>query len=253
MELEQKLQVDRLNFNFQGRHIFYDLDINFKNGVLNCLTGPNGCGKTTLLRLMTGILKPLTGGININGKKIQDYSSSEMRNLIGYVPVESEQAGFTVDEAIDVHQMMQNSMGADYRKRAFEWLMKLELIHLKNQSLSTLSSGEKFRVYFALAMASDPRWLFLDEPDSHLDWGHAARIFQLLKNMCRNGKGVIVSTHDVNRICVSSENVTLLDGNGSVAYHGAPDSEFTTKLTTMYTGALRSITDAGRNFVLPEE
>lgn len=178
-------------------------DINFKvtAGEFIGIVGPNGGGKTTLLKLMLGLLEPNTGTVKILGK-----SPEQSSQLIGYVP---QFSSFDRDFPISVAQVVlsgrlgKTSIFGNYtatdKEKVSAILEQLEISHLLKKSIGELSGGQLQRVMIARALACEPEILFLDEPTANIDIHSEKNIFDLLKLINQNTTILMVS-HDIGFI-----------------------------------------------------
>ncbi len=202
------IDIKNLSFSWDGIQVLENLDFQVEEGEFVGLIGPNGGGKTTLLRLMLGLLKPDTGSIRILGRKPGD-----SRQLVGYVP---QHFSFDRDFPVNVEQVVRMGLvrpgGWGFRytqeqKQVVEQsLLETGITHLAKRPIGQLSGGQQQRVLVARALAGRPRLLFLDEPTANIDQKGEEDIFHLLKRLNQRMTIVVVS-HDVGFI---SEYVTTV-------------------------------------------
>lgn len=162
------------------------------------IVGPNGGGKTTLLKLILGLLTPMKGEISVFGK-----NPKEARKMIGYVP---QYARFDFDFPISVeevvltgrlgHSRIFGPYKAEDRASAYEAIQAVGITHLSGRRLGSLSGGERQRTLIARALVSDPSLLLLDEPTASVDIGAEENIYELLKKLNDRITIVLVS-HDI--------------------------------------------------------
>lgn len=187
-----------------------------KNDIL-AVIGPNGGGKTTLLKIILGLLKPESGTVKIFGS-----SPKEGRKSIGYLP---QYTHFDSNFPINVFEMviMGRYKGVlkkyilDDRKSAENALKTVEMFEYRNRHLSMLSTGQLQRVLIARAIAKDPELLLLDEPMASMDPGIQKSIFELLLELNKK-MAIIFVTHDMNAVSTYVEKVACL--NRALFYHG---------------------------------
>jgi len=181
-----------------------NIDFSICEGELIGLVGANGIGKSTLLRTLAGMQKPLTGTINILGKNIKDYSHLELAGQMSLVLTEAPASkNLTVLELISLgRQPFTNWIGklSEIDKTAIRFAMQsTETESLKNSKCFELSDGQMQRVAIARALAQDTPIIILDEPTTHLDLYHRAYILKLLKNLASESKKTILfSTHEID-------------------------------------------------------
>jgi len=213
-------------------------------GELVALLGPNGSGKTTILKCLNGTLKPKTGEIYIENHNIKDLSYKETAKLISVVP--QERSAVFSYLAIDMVAMGITpylSFGRmptkkDY-KEAYTKLEFFNIQHLVEKSYNQLSGGEKQLVLIARALMQDTDYLIMDEPTSHLDFKNQHLVMKELKKLSKNGKGVVTALHDPNlalRFCdriimvkkgeviFSGENIEVMNPQNLQILYDAPVS-----------------------------
>jgi len=200
-------------------------DINFgiPAGSFTGIIGPNGGGKTTLIKLMLGLLEPWRGKVTIFGEKPQ-----AMRHLIGYVP---QAAHINQRFPISVMEVvLQGRLGEKsfffhrYRQYDLEkarWcLQKLEAADLANRQIGELSGGQWQRVLIARALAAEPRLLLLDEPGNGLDSNASSKVYELLEELNQE-MTIVMATHDTMAISTCVRDIACI--NHRLHYHGEPE------------------------------
>jgi len=202
------IDIENLSFSYNGVPVLEKLDFHVKEGEFVGLIGPNGGGKTTLLKLMLGLLKPEQGSILIFGRKPGD-----SRELVGYVP---QYFAFDRSFPITVEQVVRMGLirpghwsfryTAEERQIVEQSLQETGITHLSTRPIGQLSGGQQQRVLVARALAGRPRLLLLDEPTANIDQRGEEDIFHLLKRLNQRMTIVVVS-HDIGFI---SEYVTTV-------------------------------------------
>lgn len=206
MSQETIIKVDNVSFSFDGPVVLDHVSLDIMKGEFLGVVGPNAGGKSTLLKLILGLLEPDSGRITVLGK-----SPKRGRSAIGYVPqYASFERSFpiTVEDAVLLGLMGKSRLifgysSADYQ-RARDSLRETEIEDLKDRLLHTLSGGQLQRVLIARALVSKPEILILDEPTSNIDSRVEEDIFDLLKKLNERSTILVVS-HDIGFI---SEYVT---------------------------------------------
>jgi len=180
--------------------IINDLSLELDHGEIIAITGRSGCGKTTLLNILTGITKPDSGEIFFREKKLKyfsDFSMSKIRNReIGQI---FQTFRLLEDETVMTNIMMpahiRGRAGTSVRNYAIEILGKAGIAEYQNTKTGLLSGGQKQRVAIARAMVNRPSLILADEPDANLDVETSMEIFKLLEMLKREGKSIIIVTH----------------------------------------------------------
>jgi len=211
------MKVSFLNvwFKYDTTWVLKDVSLEFESGRMYLILGENGSGKSTFLKIMSGILKPSKGEILIGGEPVKDVW--ELRKRVGYVfQVPSSQiVGSTVEE--DVAFALEN-MGLPRSKMVerVEWALSVVgLSDFKKEDPLNLSGGQKQRLAIASILAMSPDFLALDEPTSMLDPESKKEIMGVIKQLKREGKGIILVTHDLEYVEGIDEAILLENGNAS--------------------------------------
>ncbi len=198
------------------------LNLEIQKGEIISLMGPNGCGKSTLIRTLTGLISPIDGVIIIEGKNISEMPSSVKAELMGVVLTEP-----VFEKNLTVYDIV--SMG---RYRYSGWLGQIDTtdkqvideaisqVGLKKKvhnRLSELSDGEKQRALIAKVLTQDVDLIILDEPTSFLDLPNRMELLILLKKLAHKmGKGILLSTHELNLAMQISDKIWLIDRQGNL-------------------------------------
>jgi zinc transport system ATP-binding protein len=198
--------IDIKNISFQYREslILKDISLSFEKGGYYVLMGPNGGGKTTLLKLIMGLLSPKSGSIFVQGSKPQ-----EMCCTIGYVPQTlffDSLFPLTVLECVLMGQLSKLSWYGKYPKAvkesALKLLSSLGILGLKNRTIGSLSGGQRQRTLLARALLCDPDILLLDEPTSGLDMEASTFIQNKLQEL-KGKKTILMVTHSLSEMTSS--------------------------------------------------
>lgn len=192
-----QIEIQHITFGYNRKALFEDLSVSFDEGEFCAVVGPNGSGKTTLLKCMAGLLPISRGSILVNGHPLSDYSASTLAKQIAYVP-QRQDVVFDVS-VYDVVMMGRNPYQthwqiADTRDGEIvdEMLQKCHLSALRDRMLSELSGGELQRTLIARAMAQQTPIMLLDEPLSNLDVAHKFEIMDILRQLNRIRRVLIV-------------------------------------------------------------
>ncbi|WP_136796304.1 metal ABC transporter ATP-binding protein [Desulfosediminicola ganghwensis] len=232
------IEIEGVDFGYENRQILIDvnLQIDVKDSI--CIVGPNGGGKTTLVKLMIGLLAPDRGRITIFGKKVE-----EGNRLIGYVPQYAEydkQFPISVKEVVCMGRLGNSFMNryskADWEK-TMEALREVRLEDYADRSFAALSGGQRQRVLIARALAAGGKIIILDEPTANIDQEAESHLFELLEGL-NTRMTILMVTHDVGFASKFFKRIACV--NKRVVIH--PTSELTGELIKdMYGGDLRMI------------
>ena len=224
------IDIRNLTFSYNRQPVLINVDLTVHAGDFIAMIGPNGGGKTTLLKLMLGLLKPESGQIRIFGR-----SPQEAAHRIGYVPQDVHiNKDFPVS-ALDVVLMGNLKPGRGWsrhsetdRRAAMRALELVEMEKFHNQRIGELSGGQKQRVFVARALVTDPELLFLDEPTASIDAKGQNEFYHLLNELNQKITIIIVS-HDL--MVVSGYIKSVVCVNRHLHYHG--HAEVTAEMVEM--------------------
>ncbi len=192
------IEISNLNFSFDNLTILENITMSIEQGDFAGLVGPNGGGKTTLLKLILGLYKPQSGTISIFGEPLK-----KQRKKIGYVP---QYANFNSDFPISVQDtVLQGRLGVSscfgrYGQNdkiiAQKVMQETEILNLAHRSIQTLSGGQMQRVLVARALAAEPEIMLLDEPTANIDQRAEKDIFDIFKAI-NERMTILIISHDI--------------------------------------------------------
>lgn len=231
----------RIGYREKGREniIFPELNGQIEKGVLYCILGANGIGKTTLFRSILGLLPLLSGKISIDGRAYNTFSRKELARTIAYVPqYHHPPFPYTVEEVVMMGRGVHISeIGAPKSKDAeiVEEVMKeLGILRLRSQIYTKLSGGERQLTLIARALAQEAQYLLLDEPAASLDYGNQINMLKVLQKLALQGIGVCFTTHHPDHAFWCKSEVMAIAGRDTV-YTGTAEEVITKEvLKKMY-------------------
>lgn len=213
MEEKIAVQIDDLTVAYNYKPVLWDIDLTVPEGVLMAIVGPNGAGKSTLIKTILGIIKPIAGTVSIFGKPY-----AKQRKMVAYVPQKGSVDWDFPTTAFDVVLMgTYGSLGwikrpgAKQKKIALESMEKVGMLSYRNRQISQLSGGQQQRVFLARALAQDASIYFMDEPFQGVDATTEIAIINILKELRKAGKTVIVVHHDLQTVPEYFDWVTFLN------------------------------------------
>lgn len=230
-----KLEIKNLNYNIKKLPFLSNINLNVKKGEFVGLIGPNGCGKTTLLKNIYRTLEPEKGSILIDNKNIKGLKNKELSKLMAIVMQENYlEFDFTVKEIISMGRISSASkfssdISYEDEKIIDESLEKVELIKYKDSSFFSLSGGEKQRVMIALALCQNTDFIVLDEPTNHLDIKNQIQIMNMLKD---SNITIFTTIHDMNIAAAFCDYIYVVK-DGKIVNEGTVEDVFTKEMFKM--------------------
>ncbi len=223
-------RIEGVSFTYTGPLVLDDINLVLPSGKFYGIVGPNGCGKTTFLDLLTGCKKPCTGTIKFRGKPLSSYDKRDLARRLALVPQEFDTGfGFTVEEIVLMgrHPHIDRfSSPAEKDWQAVDQAMAaIGIEELRDRYTNTLSGGQKQRVVVARALAQDTQVLLFDEATSSLDIKYTLQIFNLARNIVYNeGKTVIAVIHNLNLAAAYCDSLIFMKDGRLQQYGPTPET-----------------------------
>ena len=197
------VKIKGLSYKYDKQLVLEDINLTVKKGDFLAIIGPNGGGKSTILKLIISLLEPTSGEVELREKSI------------GYVP---QNTNININFPIKVKDVV--SLGLKYEdKKIDEALKKVDMLELKEKRIGSLSGGQRQRVFIARALYNNPALLILDEPTASIDVKAQESIYKLLKEL-NSDKTIIVVSHDISVILKYATKVAYI--NKHIYLHDAP-------------------------------
>ena len=257
VKMSKIIEIENLSFAYSAEKILQSLNLEVESKTFIGIVGPNGVGKTTLLNLVCGLLKPESGNIKVNGKNIESYSARELAQKIAivrqeFVPIFDFSVLQTVAMARTPYISTLGFISPNDRQIIEEALEATDTTHFAQRSLGSLSGGERQRVFIARALAQNTPVLLLDEPTSFLDMKHQVGIYDLLKTaQLEKEKTIIAVTHDINLATQYCDKILLLTPNNDFKLGTPKEVLSETEITRIFGVKVYSGTIAGKDFYIP--
>lgn len=221
------LEFAQTSFSYKDRAVLCEVNATISGGDSIAVLGPNGVGKTTLLRLAAGMLSPRAGEVRLQGQPLDRLKQGTIARSVALVPQEVDVAfAFTVEQFIEQGRtpylrLFGGLQAAD--RAAMDQAMDLtDTRSLRSRLFNQLSGGERQRVKIALGLAQQPKLLLLDEPTQHLDIGRRFEMLDLIRSLSHKGIAVLASMHDLALIEEAFSSVWLLSPQAAMQ-KGVPE------------------------------
>lgn len=244
MTEEVCIEVEDVSYKYHQHTVIEDINFSVKSGEYLGIIGPNGGGKSTLIKVILGLLKPDTGHVKIFGEEVTHLKD---RYRLGYLPQRASQAVLhfpaTVEEIVKSGRTAKVGMlrrfGAEDLAAVEKALEIAEVADLRDRIIGNLSGGERQRVFIARALAGEPKVLILDEPVAGVDVPAQETFYSFLEDLNRkHGLTIIIISHDIDVVAHQSTNVLCL--NHRLVCHGRPKDFITEEhLEKLYGKKLR--------------
>jgi ABC-2 type transport system ATP-binding protein len=210
--IENTIKVSRLSKSFNGQNVVRDISFEIKKGEVFGLIGPNGAGKTTIIRMLLDIMRPDSGEIRI----LNDILCEEIKNRIGYLP---EERGLykklTVFETLLYLGALKEK---DSKERARMLLEKMGMFSHKDKKISELSKGMQQKIQIIASIIHDPEFIILDEPFSGLDPLNMKLVKELIIELGKVGKTILISTHMMEQVEQMCSRIFMINKGEGVLY-----------------------------------
>ena len=256
---EPLLSIKKLNKYFGDFHAVSDVDLDLERGVLVGLIGPNGCGKSTLIKCICRIHEMSSGAVTVDGSDISSMKPLEVAKLVANVPAEAGPTfGLSVMDMVMLgrYPFIDKIWWEDAKdeEMARKALRTFGIDHLRRKQVSLLSSGERQRALIAKAYVQEPKLMLVDEPTSHLDMKYKLQVMEYLRSTARGDMTVMVAEHDISLMARYCDLCVIMKG-GRIVSIGDPKEVIDADLIKdVYEVDARVGLDAdGEIYVLPKK
>jgi iron complex transport system ATP-binding protein len=254
-----RLRADGLSIGYGGAPIVDELSVDIADNAVTAIVGPNACGKSTLLRGLARLLKPVAGSVLLDGQDISALHTREVARRLGLMPQSSTAPdGITVADLIArgrfPHQKVFRQWSAADEAAVVEAMTATGVEDLAARLVDELSGGQRQRVWVAMVLAQETPLILLDEPTTYLDIAHQIELLELCVTLCRRrGRTVVAVLHDLNHACRFADRIVAMK-QGRIVAQGVPGDVITSELVEQVYGlACRIIPDpeTGTPLVIP--
>jgi len=219
------LRTEKVSKQFNQRKVVDEVSINVNSGEVVGLLGPNGAGKTTSFYMTVGLIKPDSGKIFLDDQDITSFPMHvRAREGLGYLPQEASIfRKLSVEDNIRAVLQTRRELSPGQQELHLDELLdELGITHLRSQSAMALSGGERRRLEIARSLATEPRFILLDEPFAGVDPISVIDIQKIIHHLCERDIGVLITDHNVRETLGTCDRAYILN-NGAVITEGTPD------------------------------
>ena len=223
------IKLEEISAGYGKKQVLYGVSASFQKGKITSVVGPNGCGKSTFLKALVGIVPP-EGEVRVDGKPVEALPGNELARHLSYLPqgksVPDITAGRLVLHGRFPYLHYPRRYGPGDIAIAREAMEKLDIATLWDTPVAALSGGMRQKVYIAMALAQGTGNLLLDEPTTYLDIAHQLRLLTLTRERAREGKTVTMVLHDLPQAMEYSDRLAVMK-DGRLLDVGTPEEIFT--------------------------
>ena len=224
------VDIEKVRFSYKTitrskKTILKKIDLKIQQGDRIALVGNNGAGKSSLMRLITGLVKPEKGNVTVKGMNTRDYSPEKMADLVTYIYQNPEEMFIEDSVRKDVEFFLKARKIAGYEDKVDQILEQFELTDLQHRDSRLMSGGQQRRASLAIGVAMNPSVILLDEPTANLDIATRKHITKLINRLKENVEAVIVATHDMQLVSEWANRIIVLK-DGEILHDGTRESVF---------------------------
>lgn len=216
------IEMKHITAGYQGGVVLRDVSLTIPAGQITTLIGPNGCGKTTLLRVAARQLTPTTGQVLVAGQPVTDYGRREFARTAALMPQVRDVPAITVESLVAHGRFpylgLSRRMRPEDRDIVKQAMEDAGVADWRGRDLRELSGGERQRAYIAMALAQDTQIILLDEPTTYLDLGVQFEILDLLQRLNARGKTIVMVLHDLAQALRVSHHIALMKSGQLMAF-----------------------------------
>ncbi len=233
------LEVRELRAGYDKKEIVHGVSFTVQDGEFACIIGANGCGKTTLLKSLLGLLAPFGGSVEMDGEDVLGMNERDMARRFAYIPQEHKPPfPFAVRDVVLMGRTPYLNRLArvlpDDRMIAYRAMKQMGIEHLADSVYTDLSGGQRQLVLIARALAQQPKLLIMDEPTASLDFGNQQLVLSRMKALSREGMAVIMVTHDPDHALFCADKVIVMRAGDIVCEGSVGDTITTGMLQEIY-------------------
>jgi len=230
-----RLAARDVTLAYDTKTVAEQLSVTIPDGEFTVIIGPNACGKSTLLKALSRVIKPVAGQVILDGQAIHQLPAKEVARQLGLLPQNSHTpAGITVADLVGrgryPHQSLFGGWRLEDSQAVAEAMAATHIDHLADRPVEQLSGGQRQRVWIAMVLAQQTPLLLLDEPTTWLDITHQIELMELLRELNqRHGRTLVVVLHELNQACRYASHLIAMR-EGAIIAEGRPSEIITEEL-----------------------
>lgn len=227
------LEVKDLHTGYEKTEIVHGVNFNVERGEFVCVLGPNGCGKTTTLKTVLGLIKPFSGSVEMDGESTIEMSEAERARHFAYIPQShTPPFPFTVADVVILGRTPYINKLAHVSEHdkevAYDCMERMGVLQFADRPYTQLSGGQQQLVLIARALTQEPDLLIMDEPTASLDFGNQQLVLQQMRYLADAGTSVLMVTHDPDHALYCAHRVIVME-DGRVLTEGDPNEVLDTE------------------------
>lgn len=228
------LEVRELKAGYDKKEIVHGVSFDVEDGQFACIIGANGCGKTTLLKNLLGLLAPFGGSVTMDGENVLAMNERDMAQRFAYIPQEHKPPfPFAVRDVVLMGRTPYLNRLArvlpEDRMIAYRAMKQMGIEHLADRIYTDLSGGQRQLVLISRALCQQPKMLIMDEPTASLDFGNQQLVLSRMKALSHEGMAVIMVTHDPDHALYCADKVIVMR-EGEIVCDGPVNDTITTDM-----------------------
>lgn len=209
------LNIKYLDIGYNKIPIIEKINTSILENEIICFIGRNGMGKTTLLKSLCGLIKPICGSINIFGRLINSYKPSDLAKLVSIVLTHDIRSNMKIEDLVMLgripHFKWHGNPDKHDKEVCLEIMENFNLGEIKNKKINEVSDGELKKASIARSIAQETPIILMDEPSAFLDLKNKIEVFELIKKLKNQGKTIIFTTHDIKSGTDIADKIWMLD------------------------------------------
>lgn len=248
-----KLKVRDVEFSYKSKTVLEDIQMTVTTNEVLAILGPNGVGKTTLLKCLNGLLKTRKGTILVDGEELKKMSRVEVAKRIGYVPQRADVSQVTVFDSVLLGRKPHITWDVSKKDLALtkDMISRLGLSEISLKYINEISGGELQKVQIARALVQEPKVLLLDEPTSSLDLCNQHQILSTVVDVVKNNDlTAIMTLHDINLALRYADKFLMLK-NGTIFAAGTHDIVTPERIEEVYGLPVNVVNFMGKPLIVP--